>query len=223
MIDYLRKFDKSVQILNVQEVETTIIPSYWSSALKMTSAGERKAELLAHWKANFASELSNTIFFLESHLEDVLLIESQGKLSLLYCIKNLTGKIIYYQGCNPLNQNVNEKLLEKISAYDTKLVYFYKKIHNGFFHYSSHAMGLVPCDEIIHFSDYNWGIIDELIEPLRIVQDTTYGFFSSGAGGYVAIDLTSNKATVWFSNDFPNYDVNFWNVVDEWIQIGLED
>ncbi|WP_334075085.1 MULTISPECIES: hypothetical protein [Paenibacillus] len=27
----------------------------------------------------------------------------------------------------------------------------------------------------------------------------------------------------WFSNDQPHYNVNFWDVVDEWIVIGFQD
>ena len=45
-------------------------------------------------------------------------------------------------------------------------------------------------------------------------------------GGYVAVDLSKddiiNEAVVWFSGDQPEYNVNFWDVVDEWIVIGLE-
>ncbi|YAR64077.1 hypothetical protein ACUIAK_20075 [Bacillus cytotoxicus] len=45
-------------------------------------------------------------------------------------------------------------------------------------------------------------------------------------GGYVAIDLnncTDEVATLWFTNDNPEYNVNFWDVVDEWIVIGFQD
>lgn len=44
-------------------------------------------------------------------------------------------------------------------------------------------------------------------------------------GGYVAIDYNNceyDKATLWFTNDQPEYNINFWNVVDEWIVIGFE-
>jgi len=45
-------------------------------------------------------------------------------------------------------------------------------------------------------------------------------------GGYVAIDLNNcidDVATLWFTNDQPDYNVNFWDIVDEWIVIGLQD
>lgn len=40
----------------------------------------------------------------------------------------------------------------------------------------------------------------------------TYGFFENGMGGYVAVDLNNsidNIATLWFTNDQPEYNLNF--------------
>ena len=45
-------------------------------------------------------------------------------------------------------------------------------------------------------------------------------------GGYLAIDIINcdiNSATLWFSDDQPEYNLNFWDVVDEWTKIGLQD
>jgi len=223
MLDYLKKYDKSVKIVNINDMDKTTIPEYWVKVLILESAEERAKKVLECWEISFALELSNTIDYLKHNLDDVLLLESNGKYSLLYCIKNLAGKIVYYQGSNPIESLKNNELLKKIGTVSPKLEEFYNKVHNGFYHYSSHAMGLVPLSEIIYFVEYDWGIIDDLKEPIKIKLDSTYGVFSSGSGGYVAIDISNKKSTVWFSNDLPDYDVKFWNVVDEWIQIGLED
>lgn len=70
------------------------------------------------------------------------------------------------------------------------------------------------------------GIIDELREPLAIDLSSTFGFFSSGMGGYVAVDYKNcknEKATIWFTDEQPQYNVNFWDVVDEWIVLGFEN
>ncbi len=40
-------------------------------------------------------------------------------------------------------------------------------------------MGLVPLEDVILFSDYEWGIIDELEKPLQINLSTTFGFFQT--------------------------------------------
>lgn len=95
----------------------------------------------------------------------------------------------------------------------------------GFYYYASGAMGLVSLECVTYFDDDEWGIIEELEEPLQIDLKTTFGFFKSGMGGYVAIDYNNckyDKATLWFTNNQPEYNVNFWDVVDEWIVIGFE-
>lgn len=223
MFDYLKKYDKSVNIIDVKDVDVSVIPKYWLSVLNEEIKEDRVKKVIGYWKLNFSLELSNTINFLESNLQDVILLESKGKYSLLYCIKNLADKIIYYQGFNPLDIDRNNKALHLMESSFNQLKRFYSEVHDGFFHFSSHAMGLVPVNEIVYFNEYEWGILDELEKPIQIKLDSTYGLFSSGAGGYVAIDFSSNKSNVWFTNDIPEYNVNFWDVVDEWIVMGLED
>lgn len=223
MLEYLRKYDKGVEIVNINDIDKNAIPEYWTNVLMLESAKERVKKILEHWELGFALELSNTINYLTNNLEDIKLLESKGAYSLLYCVKNLSSKTIYYQGANPMGSVDNKELLNQIGMVSSKLEEFYDKVHNGFYHYSSHAMGLVPLNEIVHFEEYEWGIIEDLKEPIRIKLDSTFGIFSSGSGGYVAIDISNKKSTVWFANDIPDYDVNFWDVVDEWILIGLED
>ena len=80
-------------------------------------------------------------------------------------------------------------------------------------------------DDIVVFDDEEWGILDDLKQPLKIYLPTTFGIFGSGMGGYVAVDLSdcdSCKATLWFSNRQPEYDINFWDIVDEWIVLGMQ-
>lgn len=86
-------------------------------------------------------------------------------------------------------------------------------------------MGLVPLENVTYFDDDEWGIIEELEEPIQINLKTTFGFFKSGMGGYVAIDYNNcenDNATLWWTNKEPRYNINFWDVVDEWIVIGFE-
>lgn len=80
-------------------------------------------------------------------------------------------------------------------------------------------------NDIVAFDDEEWGVLDELAQPLRICLPTTFGLFASGMGGYVAVDLSdcdNCKATLWFSNRQPRYDINFWDIVDEWIVLGMQ-
>ena len=82
-----------------------------------------------------------------------------------------------------------------------------------------------PSQFVTYFDDDEWGIIEELEEPLKIDLKSTFGFFKNGMGGYVAIDLdncNNNKGVLWFADSKPRYDIDFWSVVDEWTVIGFE-
>ncbi|MBO1580456.1 hypothetical protein [Bacillus sp. XF8] len=55
--------------------------------------------------------------------------------------------------------------------------------------------------------------------------NSTFGFFSNGMGAYVAIDgenCINENSTLWFKNKSPKYNLNFWDVVDEWKVIGFQ-
>ena len=87
-------------------------------------------------------------------------------------------------------------------------------------------MGIICTKDISNFGEVEWEIINELEESLQIDLKSTFGFFNNGMGGYLAIDIINcdiNSATLWFSDDQPEYNLNFWDVVDEWMKIGLQD
>lgn len=87
-------------------------------------------------------------------------------------------------------------------------------------------MGIICTKDITNFGEVEWEIINELEESLQIDLKSTFGFFNNGMGGYMAIDIINcdiNSATLWFADDQPEYNLNFWDVVDEWMKIGLQD
>ncbi|WBW96075.1 SMI1/KNR4 family protein [Oceanirhabdus sp. W0125-5] len=222
-LEFLRKYDKKIQLVNNDEINDKMIPSEWYKIFIEEDSQNRIRKVLSIWEKYFAVELSNTIAYLTENLVEVDLVKSMGKYSILYSIKTLNGGISFYQGGNPEEQFNNPKLEKVWSDFPNSIRRFYEKIHNGFYYYASESMGLVPIESVTFFDDYEWGIIEDLGEPIQIDLKTTFGFFLSGAGGYVAIDYNNNIATVWFSNDKPEYNVDFWSVVDEWIVFGLED
>ncbi|MDQ7864187.1 hypothetical protein RCO48_33155 [Peribacillus frigoritolerans] len=86
-------------------------------------------------------------------------------------------KILYYEGGIPTNSINISEMQQNWSNVPVSIKEFYEKLHNGFYYLPSRAMGLVPVDRITHFEDYEWGILEELDEPLGINMASTYGFF----------------------------------------------
>ena len=87
-------------------------------------------------------------------------------------------------------------------------------------------MGLAERREILRLSDESWGILDELPAPPPYHLDHSFCFFTTGAGGYCAVDVSNpdseQDAFLWFSARQPRYHVRFWDVVDTWMVIGFD-
>ncbi|MDM5155406.1 SMI1/KNR4 family protein [Bacillus sp. DX1.1] len=222
---FLRKYKRNVKLLSLDKIDDKVIPSTWHEVFKEHDSKKRIDMVLEIWRTYIEKELSNTIVYLEEHLINVELIENNDIYSMLYTLKTSDGEIEYYEAGNPMDRFDNKVLEASWDRIPISVREFYEKVHNGFYYYASGAMGLVPFACVTYFDDDEWGIIEELEEPLQIDLKTTFGFFKSGMGGYVAIDYNNceyDKATLWFTNDQPEYNINFWNVVDEWIVIGFE-
>ena len=222
---FLRKYKRNVQLQSIDKIHNKAIPSIWHEIFKEHDRNKRIKTVLEIWRIYVGKELSNTISYLEEHLFNVELMENNGMYSMLYTLETSDGEIAYYEAGNPMDTFHNKVLEDSWDRIPNSVRKFYEKVHNGFYYYASGSMGLVPFECVTYFDDDEWGIIEELEEPLQIDLKTTFGFFKSGAGGYVAIDYNNcqyDKATLWFTNDQPEYNVDFWNVVDEWIVIGFE-
>ncbi|NMD71594.1 SMI1/KNR4 family protein [Bacillus sp. DNRA2] len=228
-ISVLKQYRKRIEIVsneNILKIEKEDIPEKWLEILKETDMSRKKDKLIILWNSVCEKELSNTISYLNENLLDCELIIDNGQYAVLYSVKSENEEILFYEGGLPNNTNNISKIKQNWVNISQSIRNFYENLHNGFYYLPSRAMGLIPLERITHFKEYDWGILDELNEPLGINLDTTYGFFENGMGGYVAIDLINcndNLATLWFTNDQPDYNVNFWDIVDEWIVIGLQD
>ncbi|KGR82251.1 hypothetical protein [Lysinibacillus odysseyi] len=228
-LKFLREyFSDNVKLIPSSEIfniNNETLPSLWVELFSEKNVEKRIDFILSIWKKYVAEELRNTISYLSEHLEEVELMMVDGRYSTLYTIKTDSGKTIFYEGRNPNDLFNNEVLKESWSEIPSSIRTFYENVHNGFYYYASRSMGLVPLENVTYFDDDEWGIIEELEEPIQINLETTFGFFKSGMGGYVAIDTNNcvnDNATLWWTNKEPRYNINFWDVVDEWIVIGFE-
>jgi len=230
-LEFLKEYNEDVEIIlfdDVKKIDSRLIPKEWHELFGEKYSRKRIDFILNVWSKHVGMELSNTIAYLSEHLVNVQLIKKNDKYSILYTLSPSnedSDEEEYYEGGNPLDMFNNEVLKESWDKIPGSVRTFYEKVHNGFFYYASQAMGLVDLDSVTFFDDDEWGIIEELKEPLQINLKTTFGFFKSGMGGYVAIDYNNcknNNAILWWANKQPKYNVNFWDIVDEWIVIGFQ-
>lgn len=220
-INFLRMYRRDVKYVDEKKVRDIEIPDTWIKIFEEQNMNERVRMVIELWKQYMGDKLPATIDYLEKNAKTIELISYDRKYSMLYGISMEDGKIEYYEGGNSLDC-CSHKLLVGMPE---KLKIFYQNLHNGFFYYPSHALGIVPLDEVTYFGDDEWGIIEDLEEPLQIELESTYGFFKNGGGGYLAIDYNNCEndiSTLWFDDDQPEYNINFWSMVDSWIVIGFE-
>lgn len=211
--------DLEVKVISRENINDSIskcVPEAWTNALCEDNTEKKIDKILEMWNV-LAEELSLTIDYMKDNLQDVDLIQIGDKFYLLYSIMSSDEEIIYYVGGNPRDSQLEAK------NWPETLAVFYEKLHNGFYDYCSKAMGLVESQNISCIAEDEWGILEELEEPLQINLSTTYSFFESGTGGYVVIDQSTDKPAVWFADEQPEYDVVFWDVVDTWILMGLDE
>lgn len=230
-LDFLKKYilnkSESITLLSKDEIlnlDNEVVPTNWIKALKEESFKDRRETILKEWKENVGSELSNTISYLENYCIAIDMLKINNKYSLLYTIQNRDGKILFYEGRNPLDKIKNDNLIGVWSKMPEKIRAFYERVHNGFYYYASKSMGLSSYDEIFCLDDYEWGILEE-VSDLKIDLKTSYAFFSNGIGMYVAVDynrFSNSNSALWSSKEEPEYEINFWDIIDEWIVIGFE-
>lgn len=227
-LQLLKKYRKNVKLVNSDEIDDLTsgeISINWLNAIKEKDNRKKVYKALEIWKEFVAIDLRNTISYLQENLIDIDLIKDNDNYSILYSVRVEDGDIDYYEGGISNNHVNNGRLKEVWYKMPQSIRNFYENLHNGFYYYPSGAMGLIPLENVTFFGDDEWGVIEELEEPLQIDLESTFGFFNSGMGGYVAIDYNNcddDKATLWFTNEQPKYNVNFWDIVDEWIVIGFE-
>ncbi|MFP7735793.1 hypothetical protein ACLHDF_20770 [Priestia aryabhattai] len=88
-------------------------------------------------------------------------------------MKSENDEILYYEGGIPNKSIYDLEMQQAWSSVPQSIVKFYEKLHNGFYYVPSRAMGLVPLERVTYFKEDEWGILDDLDDPLEINLDTT--------------------------------------------------
>ena len=189
------------------------IPEMWSFLLTEEDKDKKKALVIERW-SDFSTLLPKTLNILEELLDDVLLVFHQQQIKMVYLLL-VDEEYVLYVGNMPTTDS-------HIAILPDKLQHFYKHLHNGWFENISGGLGLLPLEKVRFLSQSEWGLPQEILQSTDLNQ--TYYVLHNGGNGYLCINIEDKenpKALIWWTNDAPKMDIDFWSYLDSWIEIGL--
>ena len=189
------------------------IPETWSFLLTEENKDKKKSLVIERW-SDFSSLLPKTLHLLEELLEDVFLVVHQQQIKMVYLLL-VDEEYVLYVGNMPTTDS-------HIAILPDKLQHFYKHLHNGWFENISGGLGLLPIEKVRFLSQSEWGLPQEILQSTDLNQ--TYYVLHNGGNGYLCINIEDKenpKALIWWTNDAPKMDIDFWSYLDSWIEIGL--
>lgn len=189
------------------------IPETWSFLLTEENKDKKKSLVIERW-SDFSTLLPKTLHLLEELLEDVFLVVHQQQIKMVYLLL-VDEEYVLYVGNMPTTDS-------HIAILPDKLQHFYKHLHNGWFENISGGLGLLPIEKVRFLSQSEWGLPQEILQSTDLNQ--TYYVLHNGGNGYLCINIEDKenpKALIWWSNDAPKMDIDFWSYLDSWIEIGI--
>ena len=189
------------------------IPETWSFLLTEENKDKKKSLVIERW-SDFSTLLPKTLNILEELLDDVLLVFHQQQIKMVYLLL-VDEEYVLYVGNMPTTDS-------HIAILPDKLQHFYKHLHNGWFENISGGLGLLPIEKVRFLSQSEWGLPQEILQSTDLNQ--TYYVLHNGGNGYLCINIEDKenpKALIWWTNDAPKIDIDFWSYLDSWIEIGL--
>lgn len=222
MIDYLDDYLPGIKVIENEKDYFNEIPKLWGDILRLTDQTQRKSKTIEIWNTIFDSEeLSNTINFMASYLQEVHLISVDKQFSLIYVYK-IEDDLIYRQGKNSKAMSGIFEWNAELEKTSIKLNLFYNELHDGWFEPESQSMGLLSSADFSVIGDEDWGILDEIEVDVDLKK--VVSVFSNGGGGYLCIDLNQHpvSAIIWWDDENPDLSIDLFDVLDEWLVIGFE-
>ena len=189
------------------------IPETWSFLLTEENKDKKKSLVIERW-SDFSTLLPKTLNRLEELLEDVFLVVHQQQIKMVYLLL-VDEEYVLYVGNMPTTDS-------HIAILPDKLQHFYKHLHNGWFENISGGLGLLPIEKVRFLSQSEWGLPQEILQSTDLNQ--TYYVLHNGGNGFLCINIEDKenpKALIWWSNDAPKMDIDFWSYLDSWIEIGI--
>lgn len=229
-LEYLRKFRPGIDMVTVNAedpLQKERLSVRWLEILTEPDPALQKEKIIALWKVACENEFVRVIDYMTVCLDAVYLLSYENEFLLSYAIRNKAGIVYYYEGRFPDLSKRDAYLQANWHRLPTGLQRFYETLHNGFYYSSSGYMGLTPLQNLLNMGSREWDILEDMDEPLRINLSTSYGFFRNGMGDYLVLDVEKgpdeDQAVLWYAHEEPEYELNFWEVVDEWTVLGIEE
>ena len=189
------------------------IPETWSFLLTEENKDKKKSLVIERW-SDFSTLLPKTLNILEELLDDVLLVFHQQQIKMVYLLL-VDEEYVLYVGNMPTTDS-------HIAILPDKLQHFYKHLHNGWFENISGGLGLLPIEKVRFLSQSEWGLPQEILQSTDLNQ--TYYVLHNGGNGFLCINIEDKenpKALIWWTNDAPKMNIDFWSYLDSWIEIGI--
>lgn len=221
LLNFLSEYLEQPKVVTLSELsigERERLPPIWRNVLERD---DEKLERILHNWSFIKDELALVYDYLCENLVSLDLTYFNDEYHLIYGIKSAQGETLYYQGTNPKFSNQNDYL----SRMPNKLKQFYN-LHNGWFYLASGSMGISPLDELFRLDEYEWEIEQNSdFKSLALDLNRFISIFSNGMGAHIAFDeqLGEFKSIIWWSNDMPTMDIEFWPTLDTWIRLGFDD
>jgi len=187
-------------------------PSCWQG---FGISPEAEIWLPAQW-SEYKDLLPITLTLLQRCLIGTVLL-AEREPSLIYIFED-TEDYYYYIGGAPLStRNSTPTQTHKLPRDIREL---YLNLHNGFTFHPSNSMGPLPVEQLAEILDLYDGSNPGFPSGLT-------GVLHNGAGDYLCIipDTDSEHAAIWWHElpDRLESGIDFWDVMDTWISIFLED
>ena len=203
--------------------ETNFLPALWQKIFIESVEESRVTQTIEVWSEYYKEKLSTLITVFDKFLTKVELLQQDKSYSMLYTF-TIQGEQRYYIGNAPIDRiNLSAEQKNFLNKFPEDFSYFYRNIHNGWYEVVSEAMGPAPLKDFMDLSKQDWGILDDIEISFSLTK--VVSVFSNSAGGYLCWDFNSSIPTglIWWSDEAPEEDVDFWGALDEWTSLGIDE
>jgi hypothetical protein len=191
------------------------LPQAWKNIIAATGIEEKRSILINYWH-EVSDRLPLTLTLINKFLEEAAVIKEDGEYRMIYVFNTGDFVSVYVGGLPADSGPFIKNIPDDIGT-------FYKQIHNGWYEKISGGLGFLALEQMEWLSGNEWGILEDLPPPTFDLNKVYYVFHNAGPG-YLCIDITEQnnpKCLIFWTNKPPKEGVEFWPVMDAWIEIGL--